>query len=270
MSLNSSYVAVLRQELENRIQNNPRYSMRAFSRDLGISSGRLSRILSGKGAPSRATAIKMGQKMGYKGEKLEWYCALVEAQHGRTPAAQEKARNVLGRFARGVRVRHVEVAESMDWKWYHFAIRRMTELKNFRFDDEWISLALDIDVTVVKQAIDQMLRAGVLSLVGGRLQMAESLHVHFKGQKPDRRKKLEEDLFLKKIPSILKAQGHHPRHFFAIHKSQMKEVKKIILDFEAKLEDLTFKADNPDELMCLSVDLWSLLTNKSETGQNTK
>src|SRR2546430_13739191 len=52
----TDYRRVLRKELESRCRTSPRYSLRAFARDLKISPSRLSEILSGKQGLSRAAA----------------------------------------------------------------------------------------------------------------------------------------------------------------------------------------------------------------------
>jgi plasmid maintenance system antidote protein VapI len=53
------YKEFLRIELEKRIAKNPRYSMRAFSKALGIDPGAMSRLLSNKQGITLQTAAKI-------------------------------------------------------------------------------------------------------------------------------------------------------------------------------------------------------------------
>src|SRR5580698_8295148 len=55
----SFYKTILEEELSRRAEVNPRYSLRAMARALGIEPGALSEILSGKRVPS----YKMAQKI---------------------------------------------------------------------------------------------------------------------------------------------------------------------------------------------------------------
>ena len=55
----SSVKAWLAGELESRCQRNPKYSLRAFARDLAISAPRLSRVLSGTEGISRSAATSL-------------------------------------------------------------------------------------------------------------------------------------------------------------------------------------------------------------------
>ncbi|PIU00880.1 MAG: hypothetical protein COT74_02980 [Bdellovibrionales bacterium CG10_big_fil_rev_8_21_14_0_10_45_34] len=53
------YRLALRRELERRCEQNPRYSIRAFARSIGVNDGALSQIISGKRVPSDRTSKKL-------------------------------------------------------------------------------------------------------------------------------------------------------------------------------------------------------------------
>lgn len=262
------YSIILKDELQARVSRNPRYSMRAFSRDLGVSSARLSRILAGKAVPSRAMALKVGERLGYKDEKLDWYCALVEAQHGRTPERRRRAAAILNRYQNGVFTKQVEAKNSIAWNWYHFAIRRLTQIPEFQSDSKWIANRLGLSVRQAKRAVEEMVKAGALAIIDGKIEMRENYSVHFKGDRNTVRKKMEFDLLANKLPSILgshREYSHHARHFFAVDRAQIESLKEIIRSFEDQVDDLTYRAEKPDEVVCLSIDLWSLLKSPSVT-----
>ena len=54
--LHEDYRDILREELAARTETNPQYSLRAFARDLGIGSARLSEVLNGNTGLSRPAA----------------------------------------------------------------------------------------------------------------------------------------------------------------------------------------------------------------------
>src|SRR3954471_15112941 len=54
----------LSEELARRIRVNPRYSQRAFARQMGLSAGELSEILRGKRALSLRSALRVANALG--------------------------------------------------------------------------------------------------------------------------------------------------------------------------------------------------------------
>ncbi len=54
-----NYRDYLRRELEQRVQQDPRYSLNRFARDLDLAPSRLSEVLSGKQGLSRAIAERI-------------------------------------------------------------------------------------------------------------------------------------------------------------------------------------------------------------------
>jgi transcriptional regulator with XRE-family HTH domain len=62
--------AALRTELEDRRTRNPRYSLRAFARDLRVHHGTLSKIVSGRRPPSPALLRALSPKVGLHPEPL--------------------------------------------------------------------------------------------------------------------------------------------------------------------------------------------------------
>ncbi len=54
----------LRLEFERRLKRNPRYSLRAFARQIGLQPARLSYVLSGKHGLSRDAAALIASRLG--------------------------------------------------------------------------------------------------------------------------------------------------------------------------------------------------------------
>ena len=63
------YREFLRSELDRRVNKNPRYSLRAFSRFLGVDVGALSRLLANKQTITLRTANKICQNLGLDEEE---------------------------------------------------------------------------------------------------------------------------------------------------------------------------------------------------------
>src|SRR5438128_1427996 len=90
--LSSDYKTILKEELAARCRQNPRYSLRAFARDLKIAPSRLSEILNGKQGLSRPAADKIARALGYGASEIERFCDLVESVHARSKRDRDSAR----------------------------------------------------------------------------------------------------------------------------------------------------------------------------------
>jgi len=81
---NTNYRSFLRLELERRCKQNPRYSLNAFARDLGLAPSRLSEVFSEKQGLSREVATRISEKIGLNQDETETFCDLVEMEHARS------------------------------------------------------------------------------------------------------------------------------------------------------------------------------------------
>ncbi len=77
------YRKILSQEFRRRMKRNLNYSLRAFSRDLNISSSSLSKILRGEQGLSPSMARKICSILNFDENKSQLFCDLVTIQDGR-------------------------------------------------------------------------------------------------------------------------------------------------------------------------------------------
>jgi len=82
------YRFVIQKTFTQRRAKNASYSLRAFARDIDISSGVLCQILNGKREMKPKTARLLGLHLGYQGSSLETFVALTELQNLRNRAAK--------------------------------------------------------------------------------------------------------------------------------------------------------------------------------------
>ncbi|MFZ8933207.1 MAG: hypothetical protein ACO2ZP_04845, partial [Bacteriovoracaceae bacterium] len=73
-----------RSELDRRVKRNPRYSLRAFSKFLGVDVGALSRLLANKQTITIRTANKICQNMGLNEEETKTFLDSVTKDRTKT------------------------------------------------------------------------------------------------------------------------------------------------------------------------------------------
>lgn len=91
MSSPTDYRIWLKNILTSRIQQNPRYSLRAFARDLNFSPSRLSQILQGKEGISASVSKQFAQSLEFSDEEQKYFVLLVEAQDSRSRETRKRA-----------------------------------------------------------------------------------------------------------------------------------------------------------------------------------
>lgn len=145
--------AHLQSELVRRIQENPRYSLRAFARFLKVDSSLLSKILSGKRNISRALHLQIVDRLALPPSQV----ALFQADETGTnlwmrPSASE------GKL-RALSLDQFQIVSD----WYHYAIFELMLVKSFRANTRWMARALGIAEEQVATALRRMERAGMVS-----------------------------------------------------------------------------------------------------------
>jgi uncharacterized protein (TIGR02147 family) len=135
----------LEHELRDRRARNSRYSLRAFSRDLGINSTSLSLFLSGKRGLSDESCRRTIERLRY------------------TPLGMPAT--VFGRPKKGDRRGFASVdfdTLAMVADWYYFAILSVFELDGFRATPQRIARRLNLPLTVVEQALTRLCASDML------------------------------------------------------------------------------------------------------------
>lgn len=166
-------------ELRERKKRNSSYSLRAWSRQVGYKNpSYLSHVLSRKRRLKPDFAGKLATDLSLKGRSLKYFELLVMNENARTEGEQETYKRLLT-AARPKRLApaHQVTLEtfSLVADWYHWAILEMTDLESFDSDPRAIQAQLSgkVDLTTVKQAIERLLRSGLLVRdEAGRLKRA--------------------------------------------------------------------------------------------------
>jgi uncharacterized protein (TIGR02147 family) len=166
MANTTTFRQVLRDELDKRLFCNPRYSLRAFARDLELTPSRLSELISGKQGMSRRAAMQVGRRLGFVRSQLLWFCDLVDSEHARSQARRDAARERVQRHTPvpGDVLGLDEFRCIADW--HHLAILEMAKLAAWRPDPAWIGAQLGIPPAEAEAAVTRLVGLGLLEPTG--------------------------------------------------------------------------------------------------------
>jgi uncharacterized protein (TIGR02147 family) len=162
-----SHIHILEDELFKRKEKNALYSMRAFSKSLGMNSGVLSLIMNGKRVPSLLQAQGIADRLDINPEKKSLFMDSV---------ALAKKNRTLQRISPDVRKYKFSSAIKADTKfkklendyyhmisdWHYVTILEMTRLEGFKSSAKWIAGQLSITEIEAKMAIESLMNLGLL------------------------------------------------------------------------------------------------------------
>jgi uncharacterized protein (TIGR02147 family) len=257
------YRQILKHELEARCDQNPRYSLRAFARDLDLAPSRLSELLSGKQGLSRAAAQRICAALNFSKEETDRFCDLVDSLHARSEADRVAASARLRKYEKVSKVYQLqEDAFRVISEWYHLGILELMQLKDFRDDSRWLASKLGISQVQVELAIERLLRLRLLAKENDRLVPAKE-----QGNVPDdipsaSIKKFHRQI-LEKASEALYMQGKDQREFgavvIAVNKSQLAELKADMRKFQHEICTKASEAPDKDGLYCLAIQFFDMV-----------
>lgn len=259
------YRAFLKQELEVRCKRNPRYSLRCFARDLGLSSSRLSEVMTGKSGISRERAKAIGILVGLENSRLDLFCDLVEAQHARSTIKRELAKKRLLKYEAP---HHTELQIDtfrVISDWYHYAILELTYLPGFESTSSWISSSLGISPTEARLAVERLLRLNLLIKENGKLRAREDFTTSTDGVPSDAIRKFHKQLLDKALAAI-EGQPTHVRNFssviLAFDSNKYDEAVDRLKKFRRQFNHEFSATKAADGVYCLGIQFFRL----SESG----
>jgi len=258
----NDYRSILREELAARCRQNPRYSLRAFARDLQLAPSRLCEVLSGKQGLSRRVAERVAKALDFAADETERFCDMVESQHARCQRDRETARIRLTRHA----MPEAAMQLQMDTfkaiaDWYHFGILELILVDGFKSDAKWISRRLRITELEVQLALERLFRLGLVVRVGEDIKVNQA-GGFVPGDVPSDSIKRFHAQILAQAGDALVVQKLEEREFWAqitaIDRRQLPEAKKAIREFAHRFCNKLAEAEAKDGLYCLGIQLFEL------------
>lgn len=256
------YREILKEELAVRCQINPRYSMRAFARDMELAPSRLSEVLNGKQGLSRPVADRIAERLGYSSQERDFFCDLVESIHARKEKNRSEAIEKLKKqFDENELLVLNNDTFNLISDWYHLAILELTTVKDFQSDVKWIAKELGISENETELALARLERFGFISRDKGVIVTVEQ-KTSTPGTTPsDSIKKFHKQILQKAADSIY-LQTQETRDIseivVAVDRSRFQEAKEKIKMFRREFCTDMNRSEAKDGVYCLAIQFFSL------------
>lgn len=241
----------MKRTFAERCRKNSSYSLRAFSRSLGMDSSTVSAILKGK----RPLTIKTAQKI-VDGLNIT---NPVEAQALIMSTFAKEESETVPNYSELA----MESAEAIS-SWQHFAILALLEIKDFKGQERAISERLNIPFGIVSECLNRLEKLGLIKKCDQIWQLTGK-NMATPSQVPSAALRKGHRQFIEKALQSLEADPVGVRDIsgitMAISKARLAEAKVMIQDFRRRLS--TYMEDGKrDAVYRLNIQLFPLSQEK--------
>lgn len=263
------YRQILQKELNNRCESNPRYSLRAFARDLKLSPSRLSEILNAKQGLSRSAALEITKILGFGEKETQYFCDLVSLKHARSVKEKEDAKL---RLIKQDYEKDAEYELQMDAfkiisDWYHFGLLELMKAKGFKDDSKWIARRLGVPVIQIELAIERLMRVGLLKVENGKFVAIQSngwvpgTGIPSSSIRKFHRQVLEKAIQAMELQPV--QERFYATHLLTIDRADLPNAFNAIQEFQQKF-CTQYQGGSPKELLyCISMQCFKMVEEET-------
>jgi uncharacterized protein (TIGR02147 family) len=263
------YRGYIKALLADRMARNPRYSMRAMAKQLGLSSTNLCEVLKGKRRFSAESAAKIGQRLELEESEQEYFNLLVQLDGSRNPALRESLLKRLSTlnprafkpFDLSLDVFRV-IAD-----WYHFAILEMTYLDE-ELNAKTVSERLGITRLEAELALERLLRLELLEeSESGRYRKTQG-ELLAQSRTPNEALRKFSRQMLEKAIVAQETQGRDSRisatQTIPFASDALPEAEKIVEECMSKLVQLSKRTPDRTDVYHLGLHFFKLTQSKGK------
>lgn len=240
-------------ELLDRCRKNPRYSLRAFARQLSLHPGTLSQILRGKRMVSNRKLLRLADRLDISPVVLKQLLR------------SNSTRNQTSRWHADLPVLANDVFNAIG-DWYHFAILELTSIRSFQSNSNWVANRLGISPIEVNAAVSRLRRLGLLEVgpSGEWMNRFHNIGMPDTPRTSSAKRKLQRQLLEKALLSLDEVPVElrdHTSMTMAIDQCKISEARELITNFRRNLCALLQGGSNNDSVYNLAICLYPLTTN---------
>lgn len=260
---------ILKDEFHDRCKVNPKYTMGSFSNHLGLKPSRLHDVMNGRYGISESVAKDVAAKLKFTEFKAQFFCDLVESQHGRSDIKKQLAKLRLKelRDLKNFQQLSMDSFKAMS-DWYHFALLELTSLDDFKSDVSWAAEKLGINKLTVVDALERLTRLGLLKVDNGQWISTEDF-TEVGNNTPSSAIKNYHIQLMNRAQSALLKQPLGEREFtsitFAADNSKIDQAREKIRKLQEELCSIMGETDNKNSVYCLSLQLFNLGQNEEKS-----
>ncbi|MCX6123994.1 MAG: DUF4423 domain-containing protein [Proteobacteria bacterium] len=257
------YRTILADSFQHRRRVNPRYSMRAFARDLAVSPSRLSEVIAGKGELSRDKGHTVAKKLGFSALQTEDFLDMIEASAAKHDGLRQEALDRIKARKRANPALRIETKQFESVAhWRTIAVWSFMFLPVFDGDVASISAHLKMSAFEVTAVLRSLRGLGLVALEGSKWRPAASDFSTGDTVSSEAIRSFHRDLSTMGRKSI-DEQPMNCRHLdsliMAFDSKRFGELQQLIADFVQTLSDEFTDKKTGDSVYAISLQMFRLV-----------
>lgn len=272
----TSYRAYLKDLLAQKTAHNPRYSLRAMAKQLGIAPSSLSEVLGARCGISLTSARKIALRLGLSPEETEYFCLLVQLEASEDPLVREsislRMRSINPKAGHSHDLSVDQFRQIADW--HHSAILELVSLEGDRFNATLAAKRLGISKIDAEVAVDRLVRLELLEADDrGKLNRVHNRLVARSNAMQDQAIRKFFDQTLQKAAAALGNQSPQERvsgyETLPLAAEAIPEAREIVERFFSEMIDLSRRTPRRRDVYHLTLHLFNL-TPKNPKNSSLK
>jgi uncharacterized protein (TIGR02147 family) len=246
-------------ELERRRKKNPRYSLRAFAKSIGVDNDRLSRMIQGKRPTPPELVTEMGARLGLNSNEIEVFRSVASARQSLSTTRKRAKKATYVSLAQ-------DVFESIE-DWRHYAILELMKLRDFTNTPHWVATVMEIPVEEAISYIDRLQRVGLLEISKDGTWVDTSAGassvVLNDFETTDALRRVQKSFLALASSALEKTSIEHRDHsaiMMSTHSSRVAGAKKMINRFRRELCAFLEECEEKDSVYALTMALFPLIS----------
>jgi uncharacterized protein (TIGR02147 family) len=264
MKNEQNHIDLIRSEFQYRSSKNTAYSLRAFARDLGMSPGSVSQILSGKKGLSEKSASHIAKKLGLNPKESDYMIKSVVAAHGRSEKTRAAAELALEKLkTKAVQTKSLSERElGIANRWHHLAIMELLEIEPRQNEAHWFAKKLGLHIIVARKALQELEELGWIKKEAG-IYYATYLQATTTFDQASRSLRALHAELLAKAGEALHSQNVNEREFLnmtlSFRSAELEQAKLAIREFQTQFAEKFYDAKAvKDSVYQLSVQFFRM------------
>ena len=180
------YRELIRGEFRNRTIRNPSYSLRAFSRDLGMAQTRLCGVLAGRQGLSEKVATDVASKLKLNEREKTIFVLAVKAKHARSAESRKAAQTELERCKKLPKNKISESQLKILEEWYLPALLNyLSQMQDESIDIKTLSKNWGVNQDSLQSALGLLEKLDLIKLDGPKVLYVQT-QLHFESPIPNK------------------------------------------------------------------------------------
>lgn len=153
----TSLAEFLDHKLHQRAEKNPRYSLRAFARDLEISAPSLSLVLKGRQGFSDARAVEIAGHLDLNRTEKKLLSILTSKFGEKNPNKLQILERELEKIEDELTLQHKNPVDLLPiFQWQYIATLALTDFDDFSDTPEWVASKIEVSVAEAEQILKDL------------------------------------------------------------------------------------------------------------------